>query len=373
MERKDIFIPGWARRRHEERKDAPSEAPAPETPGNDTIDLAINSTDFRSAMARNVRATFFLFIAMLVICCLVGYTFGWGLEILTYNHPNMHLLTPERSWWESFSLVLYSTWGMLGIAVMAALFCIMMLFTLWRGDRVLMRVSGARPADPEKDARLHNIVEEVAIAAGKPKPRVYVIESDALNAFATGIRPSQSCVAATRGIMERLNREELQGVMAHEMGHIINADIRHSVALAVMVGLIAGLSAMMREITFRLFLFAGSGSRRNSKSNPLPVMVPVLVIWVLVALLSPIAATLLKLAVSREREYLADATAVKLTRNPKALASALVKISENPRVEAAGGATAHLFIENPKGRSWARFLSTHPPIEDRVERLRNLR
>lgn len=372
MERDGIIFP-HGRRRHEEQKSSTKQKAAPIA--NATIDMVIVGTDFRGAISHHMRASIFLIIGMIVISFIVGYSFGWGLEVITYNHPNLNLIGPEDGYLDIIYMTSYSIWGLIGSGIFYGYFVLMMIFTLFKGDDVLMYFSGARLADTKKDAVLHNVVEEVSIAAGKRKPRVYVIETEALNAFATGIRDSHASVAATRGLIDKLNREELQGVMAHEMGHIVNSDIKYSVAMAAMVGLVAAFSAMMREMIFRfgVRMFAVSSGSRNSKSSPLPLLIPVIIVWLIVGILAPIAAVLLKLAVSRQREYLADATAIKITRNPRALASALLKISDNPHVEAAKGATDHLFIEAPKEPlMFESLFSTHPPIKERVRRLQRL-
>lgn len=237
-----------------------------------------------------------------------------------------------------------------------------------------MHFSGARLADPRTERQLMNVVEEMALASGLPRPRVYIMETDALNAFATGLRPSQSSIAVTRGLLDKLNREELQAVVGHEMGHILNGDIRKAVALAVMVGLIVLVAQGMREIGLRMMLIAPSSSSRRDGNHPMTI--PIGIVFLLLSLIAPLAAMILKMAVSRQREYLADATAVKLTRNPVAMASALRKISRYPIVSGATGATEHLFIVNPSTLAFdgeESWLSTHPSLRRRVARVLNLR
>jgi heat shock protein HtpX len=217
------------------------------------------------------------------------------------------------------------------------------------------------------------VVEEMAIAAGVKAPRVYVVETGALNAFATGLKPERAAIAVTRGLLEKLNRDELQGVVAHEMGHIVNDDMVYATA----VGVIAGLIVLVSDGAWRLmrvFARGGSGSRRGGKGGG-PVIIAVIVLAVL-AFVAPIAARLVQMAISRQREYLADATSVKLTRNPKGLIGALEKIgaSDEPYPD-ANRALQHLYIENPTRHfasdDWALF-ATHPALADRIARLRNL-
>ncbi|HQK25128.1 MAG TPA: M48 family metallopeptidase, partial [Synergistaceae bacterium] len=214
---------------------------------------------------------------------------------------------------------------------------------------------------------LWNVVEELAIASGNPMPRVFIIEDDALNAFATGRDPSRASVAVTRGLLEKLNREELQGVMAHEMSHVRNYDIRFAMLMAVMVGMVVFLC----DVFLRSLFWGGRRRRGNDKGNAVAM-----VLALVLAVLAPFFATLIQLAVSRQREYLADASAAELTRNPRGLISALEKLSTDPaELEGANRGTQHLFIVNPlKGKRQGKdsLFSTHPSLESRIERLREL-
>lgn len=336
-------------------------------------DFVVRNTDFRAARQRNIRATARLILLLTALAAAVGYLGGWGLEVILHQHPGLNQLTPSASYMDMLRTLGPSLWGGTGAAGMLVISLLLTLLVFWRGDRAVMRISGARPADTDSDARLHNVTEEMAIAAGIPKPAVYVVETDSLNAFATGLRSSQSAIGVTRGLAEQLNREELQAVVGHEVAHIVNGDARQATALATMVGMIVLVSEIMRQALF--VIVSGAGRRNARSSSPLPLMLPVLIVWMIVALLAPLAATLLRLAVSREREYLADATAVQLTRNPVALASALQKISAKPQVASARTATAHLFIECPmaKTRSGIEGLfATHPPASKRIDRVLNL-
>ncbi len=224
----------------------------------------------------------------------------------------------------------------------------------YTGDKIVLSVSKAKPADPKKYLYLHNVVEGLAIAAGVPKPKVYIINDPSPNAFATGRDPKHSSIAVTSGLLETLNREELEGVISHEMSHILNNDIK----VMTMVSVLFGIVSIIADIGFRGILFGGGGNDDN-KGNFLLMLIA----------LAPLFAMLIQMAISRNREYLADSTGAKLTRYPKGLADALLKISKYSQpVKVADQGTAHLYISDPlkKVSSW---FSTHPPIEERVKRL----
>ncbi len=250
------------------------------------------------------------------------------------------------------------------IALILALF--ISLITFFYGDRMVLGISGARPVDRRKNPYLANVVEGLAIAAGIPAPKAYIIEDSAPNAFATGRKPDNSSIAVTTGLLEKLNRLELEGVIAHEMSHIKNFDIRYATLVAILVGTVALLSDWMR----RSFFYRGRRKKGGAGGG-----VIVLVALVL-AILAPIVAQLIRFALSRQREYLADANGALLTRYPEGLASALEKISKDTEpLEAANKATAHLYIVNPllehRGKLNTLF-STHPPAEERIRRLRSM-
>lgn len=236
------------------------------------------------------------------------------------------------------------------------------------GDKLVLKLSGAREADRKKDFDLYTVTENISIAAGIPKPKVYVIEDASPNAFATGRDPQHAVVCATRGLLQTLDRRELEGVIAHEISHIQNYDTRLMAIVAVLVGTIALLS----DWFLRTLWWGGrrDDDRRGSSGSIL------LIIGIFFSFLSPLIATLLQLAISRRREFLADASGVLLTRNPLALATALEKISRDRHMlKTATNATAHFFIMNPfKGKqigSWLTGLfNTHPPVEERVRALR---
>lgn len=254
----------------------------------------------------------------------------------------------------------------------ALIFSTVMAFvSYWHSDKIVLRMTGARQiAKKEDHPELYRIVENLAIASGLPMPRIYVIEEAAPNAFATGRDPKRGVVAVTRGLLDRLDRSELEGVIAHELAHIGNRDILISTVAVVLVGFIS----LIADIFIRSFWWGGA--RRNTGGSPV-----ILILAIAAAILAPISAMLLQMAISRKREFLADATAALFTRNPEGLASALEKISsDRTPMRNAHSATAHLYIENPfkadvqRGRGvsvFAKLFSTHPPVEDRVKALRN--
>ncbi len=239
----------------------------------------------------------------------------------------------------------------------------MNLFAYFFSDKIVLASSGAREVSPAEDPELHAIVEEVARRAGIPKPRVCIIPSETPNAFATGRSPKNGVVAVTVGIRRLLTPEELKGVIAHEIAHIKNRDILISTIAAVLVGAITYLAHMAQWAMF----FGGLGHDDDEGSNPFAFIGIIVAIIVV-----PIAATLLQLAISRSREFLADETGAKIIRNPLALASALKKLEDWNRAYPMNVNPAHaqMYIVNPlSGKSLFKLLSTHPPIEERVERL----
>lgn len=252
--------------------------------------------------------------------------------------------------------------GEVGLVFALMLSVGMTLFSWFWGDKVVLFTTGAREIKSRDEfPYLWNIVENLTITAGMPMPKVYVIEDAAPNAFATGTSPEKASVAFTTGLIELLENEELEGVAAHELSHVKNLDSRYLLLVAVMVGTLT----LMGDIFFR---FGFGRGRRDSH----PIF---LIIGVVFLIVSPIIGELIKLAVSRSREFLADASGSLLTRYPEGLARALEKISAHGgRMKTASNATAHLFIANPfgPGKQWSRFFSTHPPVEERVKRLRGM-
>ena len=241
------------------------------------------------------------------------------------------------------------------------------------GDQLVLATSGAREVTQQSAPQLMNVVQEMALAAGVPMPRVYIIDDTAPNAFATGRDPQHASVAITTGLLQKLDREELQGVMGHELSHVRNFDIRFALLVAVLVGSIALLADFFLRFTFWGGGRRGGGDRDKGGGALVAI---VYVIAIVLAILAPFIARLVQLAVSRQREYLADASSVELTRNPHGLEQALAKIASDKEVlEVANRATQHLYFTNPikkfEERSSSMF-STHPAIVDRINRLRQL-
>jgi heat shock protein HtpX len=243
--------------------------------------------------------------------------------------------------------------------------------TYFGGDKLVLTVSGARPVDETSAPQLLNVVREMATAANLPMPAVYVIDDSAPNAFATGRDPEHASVAVTTGLLEKLDREELQGVLGHELSHVRNFDIRFALVVGVMVGAIAILADF-----FLRFTFWGGGRRSNDREGGGGAQAIIFVVAIVLAILAPIISRFIQLAVSRQREYLADASSVELTRNPYGLERALAKISGDKEVlEVANRGTQHMYFTNPIKKFEARssnLMSTHPATLDRINRLRQL-
>ena len=243
--------------------------------------------------------------------------------------------------------------------------------TYFQGDKLVLTASGARPVDAQTAPQLMNVVQEMAIAANIPMPAVYIIDDSAPNAFATGRDPKHASIAITTGLLEKLDREELQGVIGHELSHVRNFDIRFALIVGVMVGAIAILADF-----FLRFTFWGGGRRSSNREGGGAAQAIIFAIAIVLAILAPIIARFIQLAVSRQREYLADASSVELTRNPYGLERALAKISGDQEVlEVANRGTQHMYFTNPIKKFEARssnLFSTHPAIVDRINRLREL-
>lgn len=239
------------------------------------------------------------------------------------------------------------------------------IVSYYHSDKIALRSTGAKEITKNDNPYVYRMVENLCITAGMPVPKVHIIQSPALNAFATGRDPEHASIALTTGIIEALENEELEGVIAHELSHVKNYDIRVMTIVVVLVGTIALISDMF----FRAHLFGGRSSNSDNKNSNGVLMLVGLVFLIL----SPIVAELIKFAVSRRREYLADASGALMTRYPEGLARALEKIKNGPPLRTANAATAHLFISNPfKASKVKSFFSTHPPIEDRIKKLRGM-
>jgi heat shock protein HtpX len=288
--------------------------------------------DIYHEQSKNVLKTWLLMVVFLAVIVAIGYVFA----------------------------MVYNNIGILLIAIVFSLF--MNFFSYWYSDKIVLAMYRAQPIVKEQNSQLWNVVENLSITAGLPMPRVYIIPDAAPNAFATGRNKGHAAVAVTSGLLQTLNRTELEGVIAHELSHIGNRDILISTVIIVLVGFVSILS----QIFMRGLIFGG-GRRGNDREGGNAIF---MLIGIALAILSPIAVTLIQLSVSRKREYLADASGVLLTRYPEGLASALEKISQNDQpMKQASKATAHLFIENPfgaAGRKVSGLFSTHPPVEDRI-------
>jgi heat shock protein HtpX len=267
----------------------------------------------------------------------------------------------------------YGSSAILWVAV--AFSSLMAITSYWFSDKIVLRMAGAREVAKKEDyPELYRIVENLSIAAGLPMPKIFILEERAMNAFATGRDPGHAVVAVTRGLLERLNKSELEGVIAHELSHIGNRDMLLSTVVVVLVGFISILSDI-----FMRSLWWGGGRRDDRDRSGANGLLAVLAL--LAAILAPISATLIQLAISRKREFLADASGALLTRYPEGLASALEKIADDPvPLRYAKPATAHLYFENPfrgdsrLGRNqtpWlVKLFMTHPPVEERIRALR---
>lgn len=268
-----------------------------------------------------------------------------------------------------FSYAYNNQWFLI-IAVIIA--TVQAVVSYYYSDSITLAISGAQEIKHEDNPDLYHLLENLCITAGLPQPKFYMINDSAPNAFATGRDPQHAVICVTSGLIEKLDKNELQGVLAHELSHIGNYDTRLMTIIVVLVGVIALVSDM-----FLRSMWIGGGSRRDSSSGGGQLQAIMAIVAIVLAILSPIIAALLKLSISRKREYLADATAVLLTRYPEGLASALEKISADKEpLEAANKATAHLYIANPlrdhKTGWFDGMFDTHPPIEERIKRLKEM-
>jgi len=300
--------------------------------------------DFYKQISDNKRMTYFLFLAFFVLIGVLAFLF-------------------------SYLLGGFNIYGLSYFMIFGFLTIIFALVSYYTCDSIVTFVSGAKEAPQEQFKQLHNIIEEMCIAGGIKKPRVFVIDDTAINAFATGRDPEHSVVCVTTGSLTRLSRDELQGVIAHELSHIKNYDIRTMTIATVLVGVAVLLSDLILRFAF---YSKGSSDSKDSK-----FFIILLVVAIILAALTPIIAELIKLSVSRKREFMADAGSAELTRNPLGLASALEKINKDKEpLEAANKATAHLYIADPlKGQKlfMASWFSTHPPIEERISALKGMK
>lgn len=287
-----------------------------------------------SQIAANKRKTVFIMMLFILIITGMGYVYGLYLGDMT------------------------TVYFVFGFSLIYA------LISYYASSRVALAVNGAHEIEKKDNPRLYRIVENLSITTGMPMPKVYIINDPAPNAFATGRDPNHASVAATTGLLEILEDAELEGVMAHEMGHIQNYDIRVMMIVFACVSVIG----LMSDFMMRMFLFGGN-RRRSESGHPF-----LLLLAIVMMVLAPIVAVLVQLAVSRRREFLADATGALTTRYPEGLASALKKIqATGSAMQRQNSSTAHLFFANPlKGKNISKFFATHPPIEERVAKLQKM-
>lgn len=291
----------------------------------------------------NIRKTWLLFTVFFVVVILLGYFFN-----VYFNNP--------------------------AILTYAIIFSVGMSFvSYWFSDKLVLAMAHAQPVSREHAREIYNIVENLSIAAGLPMPKIYLIKDPAPNAFATGRSPKNAVVAVTTGLLDALDRSEIEGVIAHELSHIGNWDMLLSTVVVILVGFIS----MAADLFLRSLWFGGSRDDENRHAGAI-----VMVLTVAGAILLPVAATLIQLAISRKREFLADASGALLTRYPEGLASALEKISQYPRnIRSASNTTAHLWFEDPFGADAKRkktpwfhkLFMTHPPVEERITALRGVK
>jgi len=300
-------------------------------------------------IAANKRKTVVLFVLAIAFTGLVGFAIGY----------------------------VFFQGGTAGVVIAAGLAVILSLFSYFSGDRLVLASTRAREVTAEEEPRLHNVVEGLAIAAGLPKPRVYVVPEQAPNAFATGRDPAHSSVAVTQGLLDVMNRVELEGVIGHEMSHVLDRDI----LIGTVVATVVGAAILLSEFFTRSWFWSGGRvGRRDSGGGDGGIVTLVLfAVGIVLLILAPLAGQLIKLSVSRNREYLADAEGVLLTRYPPGLISALEKIRDAPHaMRAANNATAHLWLDQPsripgeRTSTIEKLFSTHPPIQERIDRLKEM-
>ena len=286
---------------------------------------------------KNTRLTWIYITGFLIFVIAVGYVFAGAMRN---------------------SLILY-------IAV--AFSIIISFISYWWSDKIVLTMSKAKPVTHDNAKEIYHLVENLCITAGLPVPKIYIIEDSAPNAFATGRNPEHGVICLTTGIIDKLEKSELEGVIAHELSHIGNKDILLSTVVVVMVGFVTLLADWFRNWT----IFGGRRSNDNENGQ---MQLILMIVAIVLSILAPIAALLMQLAISRKREFLADADGVLLTRYPEGLARALEKISADPQpLKEANRATAHLFIANPfRGKKVSKLFMTHPPIEERVKLLRGM-
>ena len=299
-------------------------------------------------IAANKRKTVVLIVLAIVFTGLIGWLIGY----------------------------LFFYGGTAGLVIAAGLALALSLGSYFFGDKVVLSSTGAKKVTPEQEPRLHNVVEGIAIAAGVPKPDVYVVPEMAPNAFATGRDPDHSSIAVTQGLLDMMDRVELEGVIGHEMSHVLDRDI----LVGTIVATVVGAAILLSEIATRSWFWGGGRRSNNSGGGDAGILSLILfAVGIFLLILAPLAGQLIKLSVSRNREYLADAEGALLTRYPPGLISALKKIQAAPHaMRSANNATAHLWFDQPSRvpgqdtSTMERLFSTHPPIQERIKRLQEM-
>ncbi len=292
-------------------------------------------------IASNKRKTWILLIVFFLLLALVGYAVGF----------------------------LFMNSGIWGVTVAMIIGFIYALTMIFQSTEIVMSMNGAREVDRNEEPVLYHVVEDMAMVAQIPMPRVYVIDDPGLNAFATGSNPQNAAVAATSGLLEIMNREELEAVIGHEVSHIRNLDIRISTIAVALASAITLLSSMAGRM-----MWWGGASRRSNDRDSGGLEIILMILSLLAIVLAPLAATLVQLAISRQREFLADASSVELTRNPQGMINALLKLENSqPMTHHVDDASSALYINDPQKRGFLKKLFyTHPPISERIERLKNM-
>lgn len=305
---------------------------------------------FETLIAANKRNSVLLVILFVLFIAALGAVMGWAI-------------------WDDPRAAIPS------VVLALAVSTVMAVIGYYAGPSAVLAMSRARRIQKQDDPQLFNIVEELAVASGLPMPALYVIDTDAMNAFATGRDPQHAHIAVTRGLRERLRRDELQGVLAHELSHVLNYDIRFMTLMAVLVGTVVLIADIGRRA---IFYGGGRRSRGRGGGGGGVVVLGIALVAVILAIIAPIFAKLIQLAVSRQREFMADATAARMTRYPEGLIRALLALQQDTEpMPQASRATAHLFINDPlhldrRRASTSSLWSSHPTIEERVARLRSL-
>ncbi len=304
--------------------------------------------DFYSQVSHNKKMTYVLFLMFFLLIGFLSFILSFILD--AYMGIGF--------------IFVFSIFGIISI--------VFAIVSYYNSDKIVVAFSGAKEISKNENSMIHNIVEELSLASGMPKPKIFFINDNAINAFATGRDPEHAVVCFTKGCLTRLNRDQIQGVAAHELAHIKNYDVRTMTLATVLVG----IAVLLSDFLFRMFLYGSFSGNSNSKNSG-QIAAVAIVVAIVLAILTPVIAKMITFAISRSREFSADATAVEFTRNPEGLASALEVIAnDNQILVSANNATSHLYISNPlaKKKSFmSSWFSTHPPVQDRISALRGIK